>query len=140
MATLIAAVSAYRPRILSARTVGLDAFTASLTRGSLVNLAIARTVFADMCEEMRNALLRGAALQLPGIDRTVNAVRVDGGMRPTVHVDSTPRGTLANPGAIEGAIDQRANNGPRTAATVALPCEALLVNPIEPAFDVDPAA
>jgi nucleoid DNA-binding protein len=140
MATLIQAVTAFRPRIASKETLGLDILTLRLTRGSLVTRSIARMVLTDLSEEIRNALLQGNAVNLPGIGRFSVSMGTDGRLRPNVRVATELRNALATPGAFGGDVIRRENIGLSTAEIVALWDEEHPDDPVELPPGVDLAA
>ena len=140
MATLIQAVTAFRPRVSSKETIGLDILTLRLTRGSLVTRSIARMVLTDLSEEIRNALLQGHAVSLPGVGRYSVSIGTDGRLRPNVRVDNALRNALDAPGAFQGDIVRRDNIGLSTAEIVALWNEEHPEDPVELPPGVDLAA
>lgn len=107
MATLIQAVSAYRPRVNTNRIVDLDELAARLARGSLVTQSIARMVLSDLADELMYLLRTGAAVRIPGIGVFRPEVRLDGEMHTVVRLDAKLRRNLAHVNDFAGEIERR---------------------------------
>lgn len=104
MATLIRAIATYRPRILSRRTVGPDELAERITRDGIARPSIANLVLARLADEIEACLLRGEAVELPGVGRIGVDIRLDGRVRPVHRADPELRRRLARPGAFEGIV------------------------------------
>lgn len=120
MATLIQAVTAYRPRLAAPRRMGLDELAGRLTRGSLVTESIARMVLSDLSDEVRLGVRSGASVQLPGIGTFRPAIRLDGSMHTVVRIDKALRTNLATVDDYLGPIHGREFVGLDAAALKAL--------------------
>lgn len=140
MATLIQAVSAHRPRVVANRTIGLDILALRLARGSLFSRSIARMVLEDLSHEIRNALVQGDGVVLPGIGRFSVSIRTDGRLRPRMRVASELRKALAALEDFEGDIVRRDNIGLSTAEIVQLWDDEHPDDPVVLAPGVDLAA
>ncbi len=140
MATLIQAVTAFRPRVASKDTIGLDTLTVRLTHGSLVKTSIAQMVLYDLAEQIRIALLEGHPVSLPGVGRFSVSMGTDGRLRPNIRAASELRNALATPGAFKGDVVLRENIGLSTAELVAMWDEAHPEDPVELPPGVDLAA
>jgi nucleoid DNA-binding protein len=140
MATLIQAVTAFRPRVVSKGTIGLDILSLRLTHGSLVKRSIASMVLEDLLEQIRNALLEGNTVNLPGVGRFGVSIGTDGRLRANIRVAAELRNALATPGAFKGDILRRDNIGLSTAEIVALWDEEHPEDPVELPPGMDLAA
>lgn len=107
MATLIQAVTAYRPRLAPLRRISLDELAGRLARGSLATESIARMVLSDLSDEVRHGVRSGASVQLPGIGTFRPAIRLDGSMHTVVRLDGALRRSLATVDDYLGRIDGR---------------------------------
>ena len=130
MATLIEAVSAFRPRVLHQRTVKLDDLSLRLSRGSLVTRSIARMVLGDLAEEIERALLAGERVFLPGIGRLTTSIRTDGRVHVNISVDRHLARALASPADFKGEVLRRENIGLSAAELVAMWNEAHPDDPV----------
>lgn len=111
MATLIAALSAYRPRVVAKETLDLDALARRMDRGSLATPSITRMVLADLCMEIERALAAGEAVALPGIGRFGADVKLDGRMRPVLRVAPSLRNVVRHANGYRGTITNRESIG-----------------------------
>lgn len=107
MATLIQAVSAYRPRVTTNRVVDLDELAARLVRGSLVTPSIARMVLSDLADELMYFLRTGASVRLPGIGVFRPELRIDGEMHTVIRMDPKLRRNLAHVNDFVGEVEGR---------------------------------
>ena len=140
MATLIEAVNAYRTRVLPKDTIGLNILARRLAHGSLANESIARMVLTDLQREVRNALIEGHPVQLPGIGRFSVHMRLGGRMRLAVRADRQLQSALSDPAQFEGDLLRAENIDLDTAAIIALWNEAHPDDPVEPNFGLGQAA
>ena len=140
MATLIEAVNAHRTRVLPKDTIGMNILARRLAHGSFVNEGIARMVLTDLEREVRNALIEGHPVQLPGIGRFSVHMRLGGRMRLSVRADRRLQTALSNPANFEGDLLRAENIDLDTAAIVALWNEENPDDPVEPGFSFGQAA
>jgi hypothetical protein len=111
MATLIAALSAYRPRVVAKRTVDLDMLAQRMERGSLASPSIVRMVLTDLCEQIEQSLADGEAVSLPGIGRFSADVKLDGSMRPVLRAAPSLRNVVRHATGYRGTITNRESIG-----------------------------
>ena len=111
MATWIQALSAYRPRIVGAVTVGLDELADYLAVGTLVTRPLARMVLEELERIVLLQLRDGKKVRLPGIGVFGVEVRMDGSMYPTVRLASELRDGLSDIDAFQGTIQHRESIG-----------------------------
>lgn len=116
MATLIQAVSAYRPRVLTNRVVDLDELAERLGRGSLVTPSLARMFLSDLSDELMYFLRTGASVRLPGIGVFRPELRIDGEMHTVIRMDRKLRRNLAHVNDFAGSVEGRAAIGLDVAA------------------------
>jgi len=116
MATLIQAVSAYRPRVLTNRVVDLEELATRLARGSLVTPSIARMVLSDLADELMYFLRTGASVRLPGIGVFRPELRIDGEMHTVIRMDPKLRRNLAHVNDFVGEVEGREAIGVDVAA------------------------
>ncbi len=140
MATLIEAVNAYRTRVLPKETIGMNILARRLAHGSLANESIARMVLTDLQREVRNALIEGHPVQLPGIGRFSLHMRVGGRLRLAVRADRGLQSAIGDPANFEGDLLRVENIELDTAAIVALWNAEHPEDPVETTFDLDQAA
>lgn len=140
MATLIEAVSAYRPRIVSSKTIGMEVLARRLARGSLFSDSIALMVLSDLRVEVRNALTEGNSVLLPGLGRFSVHMKLDGTLRPAMSVDRGLRIAMRNLETFEGEVLRPENIGKSTAEIVALWNEEHPDNPVQLAPGTELAA
>lgn len=107
MATLIQAVTAYRPRLGALRHIGIDELASRLQRGSLVTQSIARMVLTDLSEEVQYGVRSGGSVHLPGIGTFRPAVRMSGSMHTIVRLDKAVRTNLVTVDDYRGEIEGR---------------------------------
>lgn len=107
MATLIQAVSAYRPRVNTNRMVDLDELASRLARGTLVTPSIARMVLSDLADELMYLLRTGASVRIPGIGVFRPELRLDGEMHTVIRLDPKLRRNLAHVNDFAGEIEHR---------------------------------
>ena len=132
MATMIRAITEFRPRVLTRRTIGLDTLTRRLARGSLVTRPIARMMLEEISAEVLTGLSEGNAVQLPGIGRFGLGLSLSGDLRPTFRVDTALRQALPAVSDFPGEITNRLNIGLTSADVAALWNEAHPDDPIMP--------
>lgn len=118
MATLIAAVQAVRPRLVTKRTIGLDDLATRLSRGSLVTRSIARMVLEDLSDEIQLALVQGDAVALPDIARFRLSLGLDGSVRPKAYVSSELRRSMTTLDDVNAEVILRENVGMSIAEVV----------------------
>lgn len=111
MASLIQAVSAYRPRVAINRMVDLDELAARLARGSLVTPSIARMVLSDLADELMYFLRTGATVRIPGIGIFRPELRLDGEMHTVIRLDSKLRRNLKTVSDFAGEVERREGIG-----------------------------
>lgn len=116
MATWIQALSAYRPRIVGAVTVGLDELAEYLSVGTLVTRPLARMVLDELGRIVLLQLRSGKKVRLPGVGLFGVEVRLDGTLYPTVRLASELRDGLADIDAYQGTIQHRESIGMDLAA------------------------
>ncbi len=118
MATLIQAITRYRPRLVVRRTIGLDTLAVRMAHGTLVSGPIARLVLDTLSEELTNALRAGEAVRLPGIGRFALELRADGTVRPVLRMAQSLRYAVGDLGAYRGEV-RNAHHVGMTAAEMA---------------------
>lgn len=107
MATWIQALSAYRPRIVGAVTVGLDEVAEYLAVGTLVTRPLARMVLDELGRIVLLQLRAGKKVRLPGIGVFGVEVRMDGTLYPTVRLAQELRDGLEDVDGFQGKIQHR---------------------------------
>ena len=120
MATMIQAVTRYRPRLVHNGTVGVDQLARRMARGSLASESVVRHVLSDLEEQVIHALQLGESARLPGLGRFSMELTRNGVLRPYVRTDVKLRRTLASLDRYHGKILQRENIGLSAADMVAL--------------------
>lgn len=111
MATLIQAVSAYRPRVNTNRVADLEELASRLARGTLVTPSIAQMVLRDLADELMYLLRTGAAVRIPGIGVFRPEVRLDGEMHTVIRLDPKLRRNLAHVDDYNGEVEGRERIG-----------------------------
>lgn len=111
MATWIQALSAYRPRIVGAVTVGLDELADYLSVGTLVTRPLARMVLDELGRIVLLQLRDGKKVRLPGLGVFGVEVRLDGTMYPTVRLAQELHEGLADIDAYQGTVLHRESIG-----------------------------
>lgn len=140
MATLINAIQAVRPRLVSKGTVGLDELALRLSRGSLVTHSIARMVLQDLSDEIRVALLKGHAVTLPDLVRFRLSLGLDGRVRPRANATKSLRTAFTTLDDTEAEVLRRENIGLSLVEVVRLWDEAHPEDPVELPPGMDLAA
>ena len=118
MASLIQAVSAYRPRVAKTHTVNLHEMAERLARGSLVTRSIADMVLADLGDEVRLSLRAGHTVSLGGIGSFRPEIGFDGSVRISVRLDPKLRRAISGIDQLDGTIFNRENIGLSTAKMI----------------------
>ena len=107
MASWVQALSAYRPRVIGAVTVGLDELAEHLSVGTLVTRPIARMVLEELGRQVLLQLRGGKKVRLPGIGLFGVEVRMDGTIYPTVRLAPELRQELGDIESFQGTVQHR---------------------------------
>lgn len=111
MATLIQAVTKYRPHVVHDRTIGLETIAQRLGHRSLAAPSVRRMVLHEVQEQIFLALKRGEAVQLPGIARFEVTVGMDGTLRLKSKPDRGLKRRISELRDFEGEIANREHIG-----------------------------
>lgn len=130
MASLLAALSAYRPRLVARRTIGPEELAERLAREAGVSTDAALRLLRELGAEIRAALEEGDAVSLPGLARFRLAVRLDGRVRPVLGADPGLRRELRSLDDYRGEVRHRENVGLALEEVVALWNEAHPEDPV----------
>ncbi len=120
MATMIQAVTRYRPRLVHKGTIGVDKLAARMVHSSLASESVVRHVLSDLERQVIDALQEGYSARLPGLGRFSVELSKTGVLRPYVRTDVKLRRALASPDLYGGEIHQRENIGLSAAEMAAL--------------------
>ena len=120
MATTIQAVTRYRARLISKRTIGLDKLGAWMENSSLVNTSVFKHVLDALFRALVRALLRGDAVLLPGFLHFSLELRSDGQMHVVVRPGKRLHRAVNRLPEYEGTIRNRDNIGCSATELVAL--------------------
>jgi len=107
MASRIAAINTYRPKIKLGRTAGTDELVEFIARSTGLNESGVRQVLLELRDAVISFNRQGRAVKLEGLGIYTPVIDLDGVLKVSHRADTALRAGINSPGAFRGEILNR---------------------------------